>query len=668
MKKYFYIGIGFLLALSGCSSGSTWIYEDFPEDTDYALVWANRDATFVDVKKGDLARGTFFYDDASPFYDGIALVLRDGAYTYIDKNFDPINGEEYDDASIFSEGIAWAVKKFGKITAINARGKEIFTLDLAEEAYHFREGVAVIKDHNGKYGAVNTRGKIIVEPRYDKLGPFAYHGLLSASIGEKEGIVDVSGREIIPCMYHKVTLEKNSGLIGLFTVTDEQGNEGIVDSKNKLIIPISPKNGRLIPEKGGLINQIKNERYGWIDTSGKPVIPARFSETDQFGGSKFTWAEENGHVFLIDRKGERVRPLPDMVGILPIDENGIWQYYDSDSGHSYYGDRHWGMINRKGEVIVFGKYSSLRYLGNDVYLGRKKAEGIDVLDSKGSIKKQIFNNYNLYSDDSSIGQFPVKNQYVDIEALTSSLSLLLDSLRVDVLDGPGTLIRKYGLGEYELVLGDNVLTVGRENDYLYTFAVNLDRENAIRYYELTIELTGTSRENSNISDKIINRIKESFAPDGNPQPLPGFEHCKVDFSKRGDSCSFRMTPDPINWITGIWCVLFENGKFVEFNIDLHNKDVTTIRTKPYNSEEMIFGDGSELFDYEVVGLSFVDPKQPGHKFTVNLEEKMLYYNDTHKMTKVSNNAHGKYFDYEPIDYSAGIPNIRYFVGRMGRSL
>lgn len=659
MKKYCYIGIGFLLALSGCSSGSTWIYEDFPEDTDYALVWEHLDATFVDVKKGDLARGTFFYDDASPFYDGIALVQRDGAYTYIDKNFDPINGEEYDDAGIFSEGIALTVKKFGKITAINARGKEIFTLDMAEEAYPFREGVSVIKDRNGKYGAVNTRGKIVIKPRYDKLGPFAYHGLLSASIGEKEGVVNVSGEEVIPCIYHKVTLDKNSGLIGLFTVTDEQGNEGIVDSKNKFIIPISEKNGRLIPEKGGLINQIKDERYGWLDTSGKPVIPARFSETGLFYGNKFTWAVENEHDVLINRKGERLRTLPHIVGIYPIDENGIWQYYDSEYGtRSFGGKWSWGMINRNGEVIVPVKYSSLRYLGNAVYLGRNGMESLDVLDAKGNIKKQIFGNYSLYNDDSPIGKSPVRSQYVDVGAIMSSLSLLLDSLRVGVLDGPGTLIRKYGLDEYELVPGNNVLTVGRENDYMYTFAVNLDRTNAIRYYELTIELTWPSRENSHICHNIINRIGESFAPEGNPQPLPGFEHCRIAFNDKYDGCSFRMTPDPIDWITGIWCVLFENGKFVELNIDMNNWDVTSIRTKPYNSEEIISGDGSESFYYEVVGLSFIDPKRPEHKFTVNLEEKTLYYNDTDKMTKVSNEAHGEYFDYEPIDYSAGIPNFR----------
>ena len=646
MKKNFYIGVGFLVALSGCSSGSTWIYEDFPRDANYALVVANGDATFIDVKKGDLAKGTFFYDYASPFYDGIAAVLRDDAYTYIDKNFEPINGEAYDDVGIFSEGIAWAVKEFGRITAINARGKEIFTLEMAEEAYYFREGVAVIKDHNGKYGAVNTRGKIVVEPRYDKLGPFAYHGLLSATIGEKEGIVDISGKEIVPCMYHKVTLEKNSGLIGLFTVEDEQGNNGVVDTKNNLILPISEQNGKLIPEKGGLIYQERDGKVGWLDAKGKPVIPARFTEAGVFGENKFTWATENGHDVLIDRKGGRIRPLPNIYWIDSLDKNGIWVYRGSD------GNRYYGMINRKGEVIVPEKYTSIKYLGNSVYLGRKGDDGVDVLDAKGNVKKQIFGDYEL----SLIEPRTVRNQYVDIDALISSLSQLLDSLRVGVLDGPGTLIRKYGLDHYELVPGNNVLTVGRENDYKYSFGVNLDRRNAVRYYELEIELIGTSGKNSSVGDNIINRIGESFSSEEKSQSLPGFEHCQINFNKKNDGCSFRMTPDPISWITGIWCVVFENGEFVEFNIDLGDWGVTTVRTEPYNKGDLYFPGKS--FDYEIVGNSFVDPKRPEHKFTVNVEEKTLYYNDAYKMTKVTDQAHGEYFDFEPIDYSAGIPKIR----------
>ena len=78
MKKYFFI-LSILLFMGSCQSNSNWIYDDFSRDTDIVPVRYKDDYTFIDLKKGDIARNASYYDYLSYFHEGIAWVKKDAS-------------------------------------------------------------------------------------------------------------------------------------------------------------------------------------------------------------------------------------------------------------------------------------------------------------------------------------------------------------------------------------------------------------------------------------------------------------------------------------------------------------------------------------------------------------------------------------------------------------
>ncbi|MBI5172708.1 MAG: WG repeat-containing protein [Candidatus Melainabacteria bacterium] len=75
------------------------------------------------------------FESCFGFHNGLAMVVRDGSFGFID-----------------SSGKVAIAHKF-------------------EQADHFQEGLATVKI-NGKYGYINTRGEIVIEPKFDSAKPF----------------------------------------------------------------------------------------------------------------------------------------------------------------------------------------------------------------------------------------------------------------------------------------------------------------------------------------------------------------------------------------------------------------------------------------------------------------------------------------------------------------
>ena len=135
------------------------------------------------------------------FSEGIAAVFNGDKYGFIDSTGKEITPFIYESAGSFSEGLA-SVKKDGKWYYIDNRGNIV--LDI-KDSYpgDFHEGIAVISSEE-KWYYIDKTGKVIIDNNYSSAEQFndGY-----AVVGKKEGdntlygVIDTSGKEIIPCVY-----------------------------------------------------------------------------------------------------------------------------------------------------------------------------------------------------------------------------------------------------------------------------------------------------------------------------------------------------------------------------------------------------------------------------------------------------------------------------------
>lgn len=225
---------------------------------------------------------------------------------------------------------------------------------------------------NGKMGYVNDRGKVLISPIYDEINGFGVKGVMrdkisfvkkdnkwgifsnetlqeltpiqydnivfngdlaEVRVGEKYGVIDIGGKEIIKPQYDKIIgLDtKNSFLIlqnaGLFGLVKNDGtvitplkyqsiknNFGywIVKLDNKMgminnsgILIIQPKYQEISEFKNGLASVKLNGKYGIVNEQGVEIINPLYDYPFEFVDGYAT-VSFNGKSYRIDTKNEKV--------------------------------------------------------------------------------------------------------------------------------------------------------------------------------------------------------------------------------------------------------------------------------------------------------------------------------------------------------------------------
>ncbi len=181
---------------------------------------------------------------------------------------------------------------------------------------------------NGKWGIMNRKGNIIVPAKYDDIGYSFHEGLLYVGLEcktswggiltecQKTGFIDENGKEVIPLKYEKVGTP-SEGLIPV----KQDGKWGYVNLQGETVLPCKLDGAESFSE--GLAAVRVNKLWGYADKQMNVVI--RFA--------------------LLDAKPfhEGLAPVK-----IPLEKIG----YGILEGK-------WGVINKKGEVIVPPEYDEI---------------------------------------------------------------------------------------------------------------------------------------------------------------------------------------------------------------------------------------------------------------------------------------------------------------------
>lgn len=343
MKRIYLPLVFSLLAISGCSDKNN-------AEVTPSLVSEKKAVDSAEVendKKEEkcVVPDVEVYDKVGCLRDGLAGVIKqsDDQYDkanrvgYIDKDgqliipfqFDAIvagEGGESLDFNDFSEGLA-AISKNDKYGFIDTKGKVLIEPKY-DWASSFSNGLAVVSAE-GLYGAIDKQGKTVIPFEYQALADF-HDGFATAARPAKDpedyeskyGLINKQNEVVIPFMY-----ESMGNLSESLIAVKKDGKWGYVDTTNKSIITINLAYEMVNDFSDGLAavfsyeENSDNLEYGYIDKTGKIVIPMQFTkaywdDTEgliDFNNGIAVVNDKEGRTFCIDKKGKETQ-CPDGIG------------------------------------------------------------------------------------------------------------------------------------------------------------------------------------------------------------------------------------------------------------------------------------------------------------------------------------------------------------------
>jgi hypothetical protein len=245
----------------------------------------------------------------------------------------------------------WPVQQGKKWGYIDKTGRVVipFKFDSADE---FSEGLAAVGIKE-KTGYIDNTGNLVIPPRFLSGYPFS-SGMALVITGEfikdryhmhKLGYINRSGKLVIK----RKALDTKSLFViykdlyfseGLVTI-EKNGKFGFMDRTGKEIIPPTYDDAQAFSE--GLAAVKLNDKYGFIDKSGKIAIPFQFKDAGSFHEGLAS-ASFNGEQWsYIDTSGKPVIKREELDTGRPFSQ-GLAAVRDKNDKY--------GFIDRTGNLVI----------------------------------------------------------------------------------------------------------------------------------------------------------------------------------------------------------------------------------------------------------------------------------------------------------------------------
>ena len=247
---------------------------------------------------------------------------------------------------------------------------------------------------NGKIGVADSTGKISITCELDATEG-AYNGVIIMQKGDKKGLMDCYGHQIIPCEYQYVLWENRPNYNSLEYSRTYVGNIIPVKADKNSGWELYNRSGRKIRGqhyKAAIqtgdprlikVREIRTDYkilYGIVDESGQVVVPCKYYGISLFGNDR-AWAKQNysDSWSLITSTGERLMTLS--KGITPS------VFHDGMAAVTEKGKI--GYCDTSGKFVIPMKYEQIRnsdgsYTSKDFYYGKAR---VSYNGKPGSIDK-----------------------------------------------------------------------------------------------------------------------------------------------------------------------------------------------------------------------------------------------------------------------------------------
>ena len=296
-----------------------------------------------------------------------------------------------------------------KTKALNAKNEEILgqyeqiealdNFDNQNNIFYEQNAIKVRK--NGKYGIINIEGKEILPCNYDKIETLK--GVENSILIEQEGkigLVDSNGKIVMEPTYKEIKPLGTDYKLGYIVVNNEN-QYGIVDCNNKVVL--ETKYADILPVTENNIFVVKEaEAYTLMDKEGNNLLQTTYTNiTGIKNGNAIV--ENKSKYGVITTTGEEVVPIKyDEIAFAFTDTFIVKQ------------NNQYGLVKKADQVVLELKYANMRYIDKADFMEVSedniesdlissdltvKLTGIvtEVNTTKGYMRVRVNNEYKYYN-------------------------------------------------------------------------------------------------------------------------------------------------------------------------------------------------------------------------------------------------------------------------------
>jgi len=253
----------------------------------------------------------------------------------------------YEGLSTFREGLARYVRD-GKAGFIDPTGREVIPARY-DDARSFHEGLACVM-LDGKWGYVDRNGHIVIKPQYDRADDFS-EGLAAVGVGPPGagafGAVDCKGRVMVPFQYDNI-----SSFHGGLAEVHKGRHFGYVDRTGRTVIPVTLRATTAFKNERAVV-ETSERTCAVIDTTGRILTSRPYKESFwEYSDGRLAMQADEGWGY-VDEDGKE---------IIPCQYRYVKPFEQGLAGVRLWQTAKWGVIDRTGNMVLDAKYDALGVL------------------------------------------------------------------------------------------------------------------------------------------------------------------------------------------------------------------------------------------------------------------------------------------------------------------
>lgn len=261
------------------------------------LAWAEKNGKYGFVNKSNQVIVPFQFESVTDFEQGRSIVELNELYGCIDRTGAYTVPPQFKDLGIYTEGLMYAQKDslYGYYDGFGTQRIQ----PIYDEAFSFENGMAKVV-YQGSTGFIDSYGSYVIKPMFEDLIFFSDSILLS----EGEEYIEFLDRKTGNLKSLKA--DRVGKLVNDLAYIELDGKVGYINGKAEIVIPIkfdaytnSVEAGTFL---GNLAKIATKGKYGIIDRTGKPVLPATLVKMGDVGTLIAT--EKGGKWGYIDLAGK----------------------------------------------------------------------------------------------------------------------------------------------------------------------------------------------------------------------------------------------------------------------------------------------------------------------------------------------------------------------------
>ena len=187
----------------------------------------------------------------------------------------------------------------------------------------------------------------------------------------KYGLIDFSGKEILPLEYEEISAVK--GIENAFLIKKD-GKYGIANDEGKIILNTTYTEITNLgkDDKAGYIVKDDSGKYGIVDYSNKKILENKYEKIEKIYGNDLYVVEEGGKEKVVNKDGQDVLTdnFTQISAILKTKDQGV----------IFIQDNKYGVMTLSGEVKINAEYDNLKEAKSGIFIATKdgKTGVIDI--------------------------------------------------------------------------------------------------------------------------------------------------------------------------------------------------------------------------------------------------------------------------------------------------